>query len=74
MTTFDFLTQDPDTLAAWAYGLMDETENLILDKIYLLTGITIDSVNLAPEIRIESIKQDLLRPYTQSEVDDADTT
>ena len=74
MTTFDFLTQDPDTLAAWAYGLMEQTEDLVIEKIYLLTGITIDKVRLSPEIHIAGIKQDLLKPYTPSEVDDAGIT
>lgn len=69
MTRFDLLTKDVDTLAAGMYGLLEETETIILDKIYLLTGITIDRVSLAPEIRIAQIKDDLMQ-----EVDDGGTT
>lgn len=60
MTLFDFVTQDADTLAAFIYGLIDETEKNTINKIECMTGITICTANLAPEIRIAEITKDLL--------------
>ena len=73
MTNFDFFTQDVDTLAAAIYGALDQCENELLDKIYMLTGIEIDRVTLSEDLRIAAIKQDLLKPYEPQEVDDGDT-
>lgn len=59
MTKFDKITQNPQTLAAFIFGLIDQTETNILEYIECTTGITITRVQLAPEIRIASIAKDL---------------
>ena len=69
MTRFEFLTQDVDTLAAAMYGLIVQTEDQSIESIECATGMTIGRISLAPEIRIEQIKQDLLQEHVPSEVD-----
>lgn len=72
MTKFEFLTQDVDTLAAGMFGIMEQIEDQTIEHIECATGITITRVNLAPEIRIAQIKEDLLQEYVPSqEADDA---
>lgn len=65
MTMFEKITQSPDVLAAFLYGLIDETESKILETIYCNTGINVTRVSLSPEVRIASLIADLNR-----EVDD----
>lgn len=65
MTRFELVTRDVDHLANFVYGLLDQTEIEVLDKLFLATGIEIDRITLSQEIRIASIKSDLLQ-----EVDD----
>lgn len=45
------------------FGLIEETEDHIIEYIANMTGIKITRANLAPEIRIAQIKQDLLEEY-----------
>lgn len=72
MSDFEFITQDVDTLAAFIFGVIDTTENDVIEYIENNTGITISKVNLAPEIRIKMIVQDLLKEHVPSqEADDA---
>ena len=70
MTVFEFITQSPDILAAAIFGFIEQTEEDTVQKIYCATGITIDTMTLAPEIRIEGLRRDLLN---EMEVPDADT-
>lgn len=59
MTVFEKITQSPDVLAAFVYGLLEQTEDDILDTIYCTTGMIVTRVALSPEIRVASILADL---------------
>ena len=63
MTVFEFVTQSPDHLASFVYGLLDQTESDIIDRIYLATGMEISRVSLAEEIRVAQIRHDLMEEY-----------
>jgi hypothetical protein len=60
MTVFELITQSPDELASFIWGLLDQCELQTLEHIACCTGITVDRVALAPELRIEKIKHDLM--------------
>lgn len=59
MTTFEKITESPEVLAAFLYGLLDETESQIIDGIYCTTGISVTRVSLSQELRIASLLADL---------------
>lgn len=66
MTTFDKITQSPETLAAFITTLVEETEAKMLDRLDAY-GIQCSIVQPAYEMRLASNLVDLL------EDDDADT-
>ena len=63
MTVFEFVTQSPEHLANFVYGLLDQTESDILDRILLATGIEVSRVSLAEELRVASILHDLMEEH-----------
>lgn len=63
MTVFEFVTQSPEHLANFVYGLLDQTESDILDRILLVTGIEVSRVSLAEELRVVSILHDLMEEH-----------
>jgi hypothetical protein len=59
MTTFEKITESPEVLAAFLYGLLEQTEDDILDTIYCTTGMIVTRVSLSQELRIASLLADL---------------
>lgn len=69
MTTLEMLqTSDIDTVAAFLYGIIDETEQGILAKLSML-GIEASLCTLEESLRIEQIKRDLLADVREVEDD-----
>lgn len=68
MTRFEQITKDPDTLAAALYGMLSEHETNVVDKIRVATGIEVEIYSLAPEIRIATMKEELLKELDEDEV------
>lgn len=60
MTLYEIVTQSPDVLASFIYGILDQCETQTLERITCYTGITVDRVTLSPELRIAKIKRDLM--------------
>lgn len=59
----DIMSYDPDTLAAFIYGLIAETEEGVIDKLSMM-GINVSMCSMSEDVRIAMIKHDLMEEVT----------
>lgn len=64
MTRYEhIMSYDADTLAAFIYGLIAETEEDMVAKLSMM-GIEVSMCSLSEDVRIAMIKQDLMEEVT----------
>lgn len=64
MTLYEeIMSYDADTLAAFIYGLIAETEEDVVAKLSMM-GINISMCSLSEDVRIAMIKHDLMEEVT----------
>lgn len=59
----DIMSYDADTLAAFIYGLIAQTEEDVVAKLSMM-GIEVSMCSLSEDVRIAMIKHDLMEEVT----------